>query len=113
VFGLPANDWQTGQCISEGPKGRPEGVNGSRLKYLQFEMIGLTPKFTPNPKVLGTVWSSYGGSTPTQESPRNKQDPTWKQPPKAARKTAKYISPVDPTHKGLSTSVKPMIQSLQ
>ena len=32
---------------------------------------------------------------------------------KAARETARYIAPVDPTHKGLSTSVKPMIQSLQ
>ena len=32
---------------------------------------------------------------------------------KTARETARYIAPVDPTHKGLSTSVKPMIQSLQ
>ena len=32
---------------------------------------------------------------------------------KTARETARYIAPVDPTHKGLSTSVKPKIQSLQ
>ena len=39
----------------EGPKGRPEGVNGSRLKILAIGKFGLVPKYTPNPRVLGTV----------------------------------------------------------
>ena len=41
--------------------------------------IWLSPKCTPNPRVLGTAWSSYGGATPTQESPRNKQEQPRKQ----------------------------------
>ena len=49
----------------EGPKGRPEGMNGSQFKFLAIEKNGLVPKNTPNPRVLGTVWSSYGGATPT------------------------------------------------
>ena len=51
---------QTVKGGSEGPKGRPEGVNGSRLKILANGKIGLVPKYTPNPRVLGTVRSSYG-----------------------------------------------------
>ena len=45
-----------GKVGTEGPKGRPEGgVNGSRLKILSKGKIGLVPKYTPNPRVLGTV----------------------------------------------------------
>jgi len=63
-------------------KGDQRRVNGSQLKNPAIGKIGLVPKYTPNPRVLGTVWSSYGGATPTQESPRNKQDATRKQSPK-------------------------------
>jgi len=63
-------------------KGDQRRVNVSRLKILAIGKIGLVPKYTPNPRVLGTLWSSYGGAPPTQESPRNKQDPTRKQSPK-------------------------------
>ena len=65
-------------------KGDQRGVNVSRLKILVIEKIGLVPKYTPNPRVLVTLWSSYGGAPPTQESPRNKQDPTRKQSPKSS-----------------------------
>ena len=65
-------------------KGDQRGLNGSQLKNLAIGKIGLVPKYTPNPRVLGTVWSSYGGATPTQESPRNKQDPTQNQSPKSS-----------------------------
>ena len=68
---------------------RPEGVNGSRLKFIAIGKIGLVPKYTRNPRVLGTLWSSYDGATPTQESPRNKQDPTRKQTPKNSTRTSK------------------------
>ena len=68
------------------------GVNGSRLKFLAIGKIGLVPKYTPNPRVLGTVWSSYGGATPTQESPRNKKDPTRKQTPKSSARNSKVYS---------------------
>ena len=51
-------------------------MNGSQLKILAIGKIGLVPKYTPNPRVLGTVWSSYGEATPTQESPRNKREQT-------------------------------------
>ena len=59
-------------------KGDQRGLNGSQLKNLAIGKIGLVPKYTPNPRVLGTVWSSYGEVTPTQESTRNKQEPTRK-----------------------------------
>ena len=70
-------------------KGDQREVNESRLKFLANGMIGLVPKYTPNPRVLGTVWSSYGGAIPTQESPRNKQDPTRKQKPKSSSRYSK------------------------
>ena len=53
-------------------------MNGSRLKFLANRKIGLVLKYTPNFRVLDTVWSSYGEATPTQEGSRNKQDPTRK-----------------------------------
>ena len=68
-------------------KGDQRGVNGSRFKFLANGKIGLVSKYTPNTRVLGTVWSGYGGATPTQESPRNKQDPTRKQTPKSSIRT--------------------------
>ena len=71
-------------------KGDQRRVNGSRLKFLQFEMIGLIPKFTPNPRDPGDVWSSYEGATPTQESPRNKLQRTWMQTQTTAQKQARY-----------------------
>ena len=74
----------------EGPEGQQEGVNGSQLKFLQFEMIGLMPRFTPNPRVPGDVWSSYEGATPTQESPRNKLERTRMQTQTTAQKQARY-----------------------
>ena len=64
-------------------------MNGSRLKILAIGKIGLVPKYTPNPRVLGTVWSSYGEATPTQESPRNKQDPARKRTPKDSERNSK------------------------
>ena len=70
-------------------KGDQRGMNGSRLKFLAIGKIGLVPKYTHNPRVLGTVWSSYGGATPTQEIPRNKQDPTRKQTPKSSARYSK------------------------
>ena len=69
-------------------KGDQSGVNGSRLKILAIGKIGLVPKYTPNPRVLGTLWSSYGGAPPTQESPKNKQDPTRKQSPKSSARNS-------------------------
>ena len=68
-------------------KGDQRGVNVSRFKFLANGKIGLVSKYTPNTRVLGTVWSGYGGATPTQESPRNKQDPTRKQTPKSSIRT--------------------------
>ena len=68
------------------------GVNRSRLKFLAIGKTGLVPKYTPNPRVLGTVWSSYGGATPIQEIPRNKQDPTRKQTPKSSARNSKVYS---------------------
>ena len=76
----------------EGPKSQPEGVNGSRLKFLAIGKIGLVPKYTPNPRVLGIVWSSYGGATPTQESPRNKREQPRKQPQRNSAKLAQYMN---------------------
>ena len=64
------------------------GVNGSRFKILANWNFGLVPKCTPNPRVLVTVWSSYGKAIPTQESPRNTREPTWKQT--ARRSSWKY-----------------------
>ena len=64
-------------------------MNGSRLKFLAIGKISLVPKFTPNPRVLGIVWSSYGEATPTQENPRNKQDQTGKQIPKSSTRNSK------------------------
>jgi len=69
-------------------KGDQRGVNGSQFKILANWSFGLIPKCTPNPRVLGTVWSSYGGAIPTQESPRNTHEPTWKQT--AKRSSWKY-----------------------
>ena len=66
---------------------RGGGVNGSRLKFLAIGKIDLVPKYTPNPRVPGTVWSSYGGAIPTQESPRNKQDPTRRERPRESLPT--------------------------
>ena len=43
----------------EGPKRRPEKVNGSRFKISRTEAICLIPRTHPNPRVLGKVWSSY------------------------------------------------------
>ena len=68
---------------------RGGGVNGSRIKFLAIGKFGVVLKYTPNPRVLGTVWSSYGEATPTQESPRNKQDPTRKQSPKNSARNSK------------------------
>ena len=65
-------------------------MNGSRLKFLQYEMIGLIPKFTPNPKIPGDVWRIYEGATPTQESPRNKLERTRMQTQTTAQKQARY-----------------------
>ena len=65
-------------------------MNRNRLKFLQFEMIGLIPKFTPNPKIPGDVWSIYEGATPTQESPRNKLERTRMQTQTTAQKQARY-----------------------
>ena len=59
---------------------------GADSKILAIGKLSLVPKFTPNPRVLDTVWSSYEEATPTQESPRNRQDPTRKQTRRAAQK---------------------------
>ena len=86
---MVTSDLSSSAYIIEGPKGRPEGVNGSRFKFLTIGKIGLVLMYTPNPRVLGTVWSSYGEATSTQESPRNKQDSTRKQSPKSNAKNSK------------------------
>ena len=62
-------------------------------------MIGLIPKFTPNPRVPGDVWSSYEGATPTQESPRNKLERTRMQTQTTAQKQARYTYRLKPRHK--------------
>ena len=88
---MPSFRHESKDMSFEGPRGRPEGVNGSRLKFLTIGKIGIVPKFIPNPRVLGTVWSSYEEATPTQENPRNKRKPTRKQTPKnSARINPRY-----------------------
>jgi len=62
-------------------------------------MIALIPKFTPNPRDPGDVWSSYEGATPTQESPRNKLERMRMQTQTTAQKTGSVYTPVEPTHK--------------
>ena len=60
AYGLPVQLWEnsTGKVASftsnftfviEGPKGRPKGVNGSRLKFLTIGKISLVPSVHPNP----------------------------------------------------------------
>ena len=68
------------------------GVNGSRLKFLAIGKIGLVPKYMPNPRVLGKVWSSYGGATLAHNSPRNKREQTRKQTRKNSAKQARYMN---------------------
>ena len=82
-------------------------------KFLAIGKIGLVQKYTPNPRVLGEVQSSYKGTTLTQNNPRDKRDQSQKQPRRTARETARYNSPVDPTYMSLSTSVEPKSQSRQ
>ena len=86
---MPSFRHESKDMSFEGPRGRPVGVNGSRLKFLTIGKIGIVPKFTPNPRVLGTVWSSYEEATPTQENPRNKQDPMRKQTQKSSARNSK------------------------
>ena len=94
---------------TEGPKERPEGgVNGSRLKIIAIGKIGLVPKYTPNPRVLGTVWNSYGGATPTQKVLGTSKNDCGSKHEKTAQKTAWYPSPVDPTYVSWVASVQPM-----
>ena len=90
--------WHEGGLVetgkgNEGPKRRLErGVNESRLKISRSERIGLVPRCTPNPGVQGKAWSSYGGATPTQESPRNKREQPRKQPQRNSAKLARYMN---------------------
>ena len=81
--------WRVSVYILRDRRGDQRRVNGSRLKFLAIGKIGLVPKYTHNPRVLGIVWSSYGEATPTQESPRNKQDQTGKQIPKSSMRNSK------------------------
>ena len=76
----------------EGPKWRPEGGwMGADSEIFANWNIGLVLKCTPNPRVLSTDWSSYGGAIPTQESPRNTSEPTRKQTTKIGSwKYARY-----------------------
>ena len=65
---------------NEGPEKRPdERWMGANLNNLLKETIGLTPSTHPNPRILGEVWSSYGGATPTHDSPRDNQEQSRKQ----------------------------------
>ena len=57
-------------------KDRPEGGEWEPIKNLANRSFGFVPTYTPNPRVLGTAWSSYREAIPTQESPRNKREQT-------------------------------------
>ena len=61
----------------------------------------------PNPKVLGTVWNSYAGATPTQKALGTSKKDCGSKHEKTAQKMARYPSPVDPAYVSWVASVQP------
>ena len=72
---------------------RPEGGEWEPIKKFRKRKFGLDPNYTPFPRVLGEVQSSYRGATLTQNNPRNKSEQAWKQTRENSTRTSKvYIT---------------------
>jgi len=93
---------------------RPEGgCEWEPLKIIAINNLAQDPSVHPNPRVLGKVWNSYEELHQHKNALGIHETKHGSKHEETAQKPARYISPVDPTHKGLRASVKPMIQSLQ
>jgi hypothetical protein len=93
---------------------RPEGgCEWEPLKIIAINNLAQDPSVHPNPRVLGKVWNSYEELHQHKNALGIHETKHGSKREETAQKPARYISPVDPTHKGLTASVKPMIQSLQ
>jgi len=84
-LGIRSQFWGTEKAIRE-------GVNGSRFKISRTEAICLIPRTHPDPRVLGKMWSSYGGATPAHNGPRNKREQTRKQTRRNSAKQTRYMN---------------------